>query len=122
LEARVFLPVGLVLVESGAGGFGFHLAGGRLQRNQNADGGFLAIQHAAQIAHVFHAGLAAFDLNDDLLRFGGFGVVAEKDFAVNGVVGAFFLLAGARADDADEGDVFFSLAPTKRGEGWGEGI
>ena len=101
LQARIFLPVRLVLVETGAGGFGFHRAGGRLQGNQNADGGFLAVQHAAQIAHVLHAGLAAFDLNDDLLRLGGLGVVAEKDFAVNAVVRAFLLLDGARADEAE---------------------
>jgi hypothetical protein len=30
----------------------------------------------------------------------GFGVVAEKDFAVYAVVGALFLLDGARADEA----------------------
>jgi hypothetical protein len=101
LEARIFLPVGLVLVETGAGSFGFHRAGGGLQGNQNADGGFLAIQYAAQIAHVLHAGLAALDLNDNLLRFGGFGVIAEKDFAVNAVVRAFLLLDGARADEAE---------------------
>ena len=101
MQAWVFLPVGLVLVKTGAGGFSFHRAGGRLQGNQDADGGFLAVQHAAQIAHILHAGLAAFDLNDDLLRFGGFGVVAEKDFAVNAVVRAFFLLDGARANEAE---------------------
>ena len=101
MEARIFLPVGLVLVETGAGGFGFHRAGGGLQGNQDADGGLVAVQHAAQIAHVFHAGLAAFDLNNNLLRFGGFGVVAEKNFAVNAVVGAFFLLDGTRTDEAE---------------------
>jgi hypothetical protein len=40
-------------------------------------------------------------LNDDLLRLGSLGVVAEKDFAVNTVVRAFFLLDGARADEAE---------------------
>jgi len=89
-------------------------------------------------------------LNDDLLRLGGFGGVAEKDFAVYAVVRAFFLPDGARADeaerpplelifvllgegggfvgrggfadDADERNFFFFLAPPRRGEGWGEGI
>ena len=101
LQARIFLPVGLVLVKTGAGGFGFHRAGGGLQGNQDADGGLLAVQHAAQIAHVFYAGLAAFDLNNNLFRLGGFGVVAEKDFAVNAVVRAFLLLDGPRADEAE---------------------
>jgi hypothetical protein len=36
-----------------------------------AAGGFLAVEHAAQIAHVLHTDLAAFELNDDLLRLGG---------------------------------------------------
>jgi len=65
------------------------------------DGGFLAVEHAAQIAHVFHAGLAALDLNDDLLRLGGFRVVSEKDFSVNAVVRAFFWPRAARADEAE---------------------
>jgi hypothetical protein len=39
-------------------------------------------------------------LNDDLFRFGGFRVVAEKNFAVNAVVRAFLLLDRARADKA----------------------
>ena len=101
LEARVFLLVGFVFVEAGAGGFGFHRAGWRLQGNQDADGGLFAVQHAAQIAHVLHAGLAAFDLNDDLFRLGRFRVIAEKDFAVNAVVRAFLLLDGPRADEAE---------------------
>ena len=33
LEAREFLFVGLVLVETNTGGFGFHRTGGRLERN-----------------------------------------------------------------------------------------
>lgn len=41
---------------------------GRLQGNQYAHRDFLPVQHTAQVAHVLDAGLAAFDLNDDLLR------------------------------------------------------
>src|SRR5437016_13486760 len=99
LEFWVLLLVGFVGVKAGAGGFGFHGAGGGLERNQDSDGGFFAVEDAPEIADVFDAGLAAFDLDDDLLGFAGFGVVAEKDFAVNAVVGAFLLLDGARADE-----------------------
>jgi hypothetical protein len=39
-----------------------------LQGYQDPHRGFLSVQHAAQVAPVFDARLAAFDLNDDLLR------------------------------------------------------
>jgi hypothetical protein len=115
LQARIFLFVRLVLLETGAGGFGFHRAGRRLQGNQDADGGLLAVQQAAQVAHVFHASLAALDLDDDLLRLGGFGVVPEKDFAVNAVVRAFLLLDGAGADEAERPPLELIFVVPRRG-------
>jgi len=80
------------------GGFSFHRTGGGLQGNKNADASFLEIQFPAQIAHVFHAGLAAFEFNDDLPRLGGFRFVAKKNLAVNALVRAFFCSMG-RADE-----------------------
>ena len=50
------------------------------------------VQHTAQVAYVFDAGLAAFDLDDDLLRLARLRVVSEKNLPVNAVVGAFLLL------------------------------
>jgi hypothetical protein len=55
---------------------------------------------APQIVHVLHDGLAAFDLNDDLLRLSGLGVVTERDFGVNAVVCALLLLDGPGAHEA----------------------
>ncbi len=88
-----------MLVKAGAGGFRLHRIRGWLERNQNTDGGLLVIQHAAQISHVLHAGLAALDLNDDLLRLRRFRVVAEENLAVNAVVGAFLLFFGPGAHE-----------------------
>jgi hypothetical protein len=45
----------------------------------------------------------------------------ELVFVVLGGRGRF-VGHGGFADDADEGNCCFSLAPPKRGEGWGEGI
>ena len=75
------------------------LVGGCREIN-TPDRRLLAVQHAAQVPHVFDAGLAAFDLDDDLLGLGRARVVAEKDLAVNAVVGPFLLLDGPRADQA----------------------
>ena len=86
-----------MLVEARAHGFGHHVARGRLQGYQDPHRGFLPVQHAAQVAHIFDAGLAAFDLNDDLLRLARLRVVAEKNLPVNAVVRAFLLLDGPRA-------------------------
>jgi hypothetical protein len=57
---------------------------GRLQGNQDAHRGLRPVQHAAQVAHVFHAGLAAFDPNDDFLRLARLRAGAEKNLPVNG--------------------------------------
>jgi hypothetical protein len=56
---------GLVLVEAGTHGFGHHVARGRLHGNQHAHRRLLALRRAAQVAHVFDAALADFDLNGD---------------------------------------------------------
>ena len=106
-----------MFVESGTGSFGFHWTSGRLQGYQNADGGFLTVKHTAQIAHVFHAGLAAFDLDDDLFRFGGFRVVAEKNLAVNAVIRTFLLLDRPGADQSERPplELIFVLLGENRG-------
>jgi hypothetical protein len=57
-----------VLVEAGTHGFGHHVTHGRFQEHQDTRRGLLPVQHAAQGAHVFDAGLAAVYLNDDLLQ------------------------------------------------------
>src|SRR5207247_234539 len=67
----------------------------------NSDGGFFAVEDAAQIADVFHAGFPAFDLEDDLFRLRCFRVVAEKNFAVNAVIRAFLLLDRASGNEAE---------------------
>ncbi len=83
LEARILPGAGRVRVEAGVHSLGDPLAGGRLEGDEDTHGGLLAVEHAAQVAHVFDAGLAALDLKEDRLGVGGAGVVAEEDFAVN---------------------------------------
>ncbi len=56
---------------------------GRLEGDEDTHGGLLAVEHAAQVAPVFDAGLAGLDLKDDRLGVGGARVVAEEDFGVN---------------------------------------
>jgi hypothetical protein len=91
-----YLLNGLVFVEAGTHGFGHHVAHGRFQEHQDTRRGLLPVQHTAQVAHAFDAGLAASDLNDDLLRLVRLRVVREKDLPVNVVARTFLLLDGPR--------------------------
>ena len=65
-----------------------------MQGSQDGHPGLLSVQHAAQVAHVFDAGLAAFDLNDGLLRPARLRDGAEETLPVNAVVHVFFQLDG----------------------------
>ena len=58
----------LVLVEAGAHGFGHRITRGRSQGSQDTHRYLLPHQHTAHVAHVSDPRLAAFDLNEDLLR------------------------------------------------------
>jgi hypothetical protein len=71
-----------------------------LQGNQDAHRGLLPLQHAAQVAHVFDARLAAFDLDDDLLRFPRLRFTAEKNLPVNAVVRTLRQFDGPCANQA----------------------
>jgi hypothetical protein len=68
-----------------------------MNRDQDTLGSLLPAQHTALLAHVLDAGLAAFDLDDDLRRLARLRVVAEKNRCVNALVRAFLLLDGPRA-------------------------
>jgi hypothetical protein len=70
LQAGIPLLIQSVLVKAGADGFGYHVLRRRLEGNQKAHPGFLPLLAAPQVAHVFDAGLAASDLDDDLLALG----------------------------------------------------
>ena len=107
----VLLGVGLVDVEAGAHGVSYYLFSRRFEGDQHADGRLLADRHAAQAPHIFDAGLAAFDLDDDLLGLGRARLVAEKDFAIDAVVGPFLLLHGPRADEAQRRPSELTVVP-----------
>lgn len=57
----------------------------------------LPVKHTTQVAHGFDASLAAFDLNDDLVRLARLRVAGGMNLPVNAVVGAFLLLDGPSA-------------------------
>ena len=73
-----------------------HRLGRLLQRDEHADLRVrLAVERAAQIADVFHADLAAFDLHDHPFRVCA-GIVMKCDDAVNAGIRALFALLALR--------------------------
>jgi hypothetical protein len=68
-----------------------------LQGNQDAQRGLLPVQHTAQVAHVFDAGLPAFDLNDDFLRLARLRVADLAGLKNQPLLGLLALLEEGRA-------------------------
>lgn len=83
-EAREVAPVGRV--EARADGLFEHVAGGRLQGDEDADGGLPAVEDADEVADVAGGDLAALDPHDDVA--GGLALAFEvADEAVAAGVG-----------------------------------
>ncbi len=99
LQAGLGAAVG-GFVEAGFGGFAQHGLGWLFETEEDADFGFFAFDHTAQVADLGNGDAAGLDGEDDLLGFAGV-VVVEVEAAVDAAVGALFLLGGARADLAE---------------------
>ena len=72
------------------------MRGGFLHGDEHTDGGALALDHAAQVAHVRRARVAGLDAEDDLLGLRP-GFVVEVEASVDALVGALLLLRRAGA-------------------------
>ena len=72
------------------------MRGGLLHADEHAEGGALALDHAAQVAHVRRARVAGLDAEDDLLGLRP-GFVVKVEAPVDALVGARLLLRRAGA-------------------------
>jgi len=91
LNARIFVGQSRRLIKAGLGGLFQHRLCRRLHGDQDADFGFLALDHAAQVADICCLHVFRFHRENDLLGLAAFFVVGIPcgGWAWSGVQGSF---------------------------------